>query len=76
MEKIRAEFESWDWRFGKSPKFSVTKNFPLPEPMKVTGQEELTVKVEVEAGLVKDVIFHIPAPLMMSEGLVDDIQVC
>ncbi|XP_075238687.1 lipoyltransferase 1 isoform X2 [Lycorma delicatula] len=75
LEKIRSEFESWNWRFGRTPKFSVTRTFPLPENIRIKGEEELTVKVEVENGLVQDVIFHIPASLMMSEGLVDDIQV-
>lgn len=75
LEKIRAEFESWDWRFGKTPKFSVSRTFPLPETIRGKGEEELTVKVEVEGGLVQDVIFHIPTSLMMSDGLVDDIKV-
>lgn len=74
LDEMRAELENWDWRFGNTPRFSVTKTFAVPDEMKIAGEEELIVKVEVENGLVNEVILHIPASLMMCDGIVDDIQ--
>lgn len=72
LEKIRNEFQSWDWRYGRTPKFNVTRSFPLPQ-----GQgrdEELRVTVAVNNGLVQDVMMRIP-PSLMSDSFVEDVQV-
>jgi len=82
LDKIRDEFQSWEWRFGKTPKFTVTKTFPLPRHINVGGrmvepraEEQLKVSVTVVNGLVEDVVMRIPPTLMMSEQFVEDLKV-
>ena len=77
LAKIRAEFHSWDWRFGRTPKFHVTRSFPLPEQIRVgsTEDQELRITVDVVNGLVEDVVLKIPPALMLSEGFVGDLKV-
>lgn len=75
LAKIREEMESWDWRFGMSPKFSISRTFPLPAVVCQNSTEQLTVKVNVEKGLVQDVVLHVPDSLMNAHGLSDGIQV-
>lgn len=81
MAKIRDEFQSWDWRFGRTPKFNVSRTFALPQHLGAvensTQQQEQTLKVTVTVtnGLVEDVIMKIPPNLMMSDAFVEDINV-
>uniref|UniRef100_A0A1B6KYI1 BPL/LPL catalytic domain-containing protein n=1 Tax=Graphocephala atropunctata TaxID=36148 RepID=A0A1B6KYI1_9HEMI len=81
LEKIRTEFQSWDWKFGRTPKFHITRSFLLPQSIVMAGsrgevqQEELRVTVTVTKGLVEDVIMRIPPSLMMSDQFVEDIKV-
>lgn len=79
LEKIRTEFSSWDWRFGKTPKFHVTRSFPLPSQIGLENQkaeeEELRITVDVSQGVVEDVTLKIPPSLMLSKNFVSDIKV-
>ncbi|XP_039282240.1 lipoyltransferase 1, mitochondrial isoform X2 [Nilaparvata lugens] len=75
LAKIRDEFESWDWRYGQSPKFSISKAFPLPAGVCENSAEQLTVKVDIEKGLVQDVVLHVPHSLMNAHGLSDGLQI-
>lgn len=77
LEKIRNEFQSWEWRFGRTPKFNVTRTFPLPQHISAgeKSEENLKVTVSVTNGLVEDVIMRIPPTLMMSDAFVEDIKV-
>lgn len=49
---IREEFASWDWRFGKTPKFTVTKDTNIK-----SDDKEYAVKLNVEVNGVR--ISHI-----------------
>lgn len=82
LEKTRDEFQTWEWRFGKTPKFNVTRSFSLPRHIRVGGrtletraEEQLQVTVTVVNGLVEDVGMRIPPTLMRSEQFVDDLKV-
>lgn len=55
LDKIRSEFHSWGWRYGKTPKFVATKEYQLDG-----GLGRLSVGVEVEAGIVGGVVLSIP----------------
>lgn len=52
LNALRENFASWDWRFGKTPKFNVQKNIQLK-----SGDEVLNLKlnIEVEKGLISNI---------------------
>lgn len=72
INKIREEYESWDWRFGRTPKFSILRTFDVPESLlqeDVSAQQEqiferdskqLTISMNVERGLINDVHLSVP----------------
>lgn len=45
LNDVRKEYASWDWRFGKSPKFSVVKSVQLKS---ATGEHDFKVQVTVD----------------------------
>lgn len=73
LQKIQSEFDSWEWRYGRTPKFQITRAFPLPQYMNTTG--ELQVTVSVASGLVEDIVMMIPPSLMSSNTFVQDMRV-
>lgn len=48
LSELRENFSSWDWRFGKTPKFSVQKNIELK-----SGDERHNLKLNVEVEKVR-----------------------
>lgn len=52
LSALRENFSSWDWRFGKTPKFSVQKDIQLK-----SGDDchNLKLNVEVEKGLINNI---------------------
>uniref|UniRef100_A0A1B6DWF4 BPL/LPL catalytic domain-containing protein n=1 Tax=Clastoptera arizonana TaxID=38151 RepID=A0A1B6DWF4_9HEMI len=78
LEKIRSEFSSWDWRFGKTPDFHVSRSFSLPSRIGIENvkaeDEELRITVDVVKGVVEDVTLKIPPSLMLSKNFVGDIK--
>jgi lipoyltransferase 1 len=78
LEKLRAEFASWGWRFGKSPKFNVTRTFRVPQEL--LGKDELTdqelsITIDVNKGLVEDVVLIVPPGLAAAKGFSGQAQV-
>ncbi|EDW79670.1 uncharacterized protein Dwil_GK17909, isoform A [Drosophila willistoni] len=57
IEELRANYSSWDWVIGKTPKFTVEKDLELKE-----DQHGMKIKlsVDVEAGLMKDICIQLP----------------
>lgn len=55
LEKIRSEYHSWDWRYGKTPKFVARKEYELEDNLGT-----LSVGVEVDRGVVGGVVLSIP----------------
>lgn len=52
LNKIRDEFASWEWRFGKTPKFTVIK------PLTIESNEiihNFKLKINVEAGKITEI---------------------
>ncbi|KPU75936.1 uncharacterized protein Dana_GF12181, isoform B [Drosophila ananassae] len=57
IEELRANYSSWDWVIGKTPKFTVEKD------LDVKGDDQgmkLKLSVEVEAGLMKEIGIQLP----------------
>lgn len=72
---LRENFSSWDWRVGKTPKFSVQKSIQLKsegaEPQQ-QQQQEMKVKVDVEKGLIQAINLLVPGqdPIPVVSNLV------
>ncbi|KAF4529403.1 hypothetical protein B566_EDAN003497 [Ephemera danica] len=60
LEKIREEYSSWTWRFGKTPDFTVTREFPVPRELSVQGAGKLQVQMRVSKGKMQAVTLTIP----------------
>ncbi|TMW42988.1 hypothetical protein DOY81_011930 [Sarcophaga bullata] len=59
IEELRKEFSSWEWIFGKTPKFAVEKELAL----KADDEKQLKMKltVEVDKGLMSDITIALPS---------------
>lgn len=62
LNELRENFASWDWRFGKTPKFSVQKSIQLKSDGTSGGgqQPDLKVRVDVEKGLMQEISLIVP----------------
>lgn len=67
--------ESWEWRFGKTPKFTISRSFRLPESL-VTNDIVADVKITivVEQGRIDNINLYVP-PGLMSSGISGDVNV-
>lgn len=72
--ELRANFASWDWRIGKTPKFSVQKSIQLKSEgdEQSQPQQEMKVKVDVDKGLIQDISLLVPGqePIPVVSNLV------
>jgi len=71
LAEIKNELQSWDWNFGRTPVFTVSRTFPVPAellaPSKVySATQELVISMSVEKGLIDDVTLNIPPGLVES----------
>lgn len=57
LNEIRNQYASWEWRFGKTPKFSVQKTLQL----KCDGKnQDVQLKINVDAGKILDIVLILP----------------
>ena len=57
LGELRKNFASWEWRFGRTPKFSVQKSIQL----KSEDQEhDIKVKIDVDKGIIEDINLMLP----------------
>lgn len=81
ISELRANFASWDWRIGKTPKFSVQKSIQLrsegdeqsqQQQQDQPPQQEMKVKVDVEKGLIQEISLLVPGqePIPVVSNLV------
>ncbi|XP_055532102.1 lipoyltransferase 1, mitochondrial [Wyeomyia smithii] len=73
LNELRENFASWDWRFGKTPKFAVQKSIQLKSDQASDSQShEMKVKVEVEKGRIHEINLLIPGqePIPVVSNLV------
>ncbi|CAG2058444.1 unnamed protein product [Timema podura] len=77
LEKTREELASWDWRFGKTPKFQVTRSFRVPEELTEDSMadEELRIKLDINNGIIEDITLQIPPGFMSASGFHGDASV-
>ena len=58
IKEIRDEYGSWEWVFGKTPKFAVEKELFLKADDK---EHKITLSVEVDKGLMTDINIVMPS---------------
>ncbi|CAB0044769.1 unnamed protein product [Trichogramma brassicae] len=58
IDQLTEEFRSWDWTFGRSPKFTVTRVLEASVPD--GGRHIIKLVVEVDKGIVQDVKMSLP----------------
>jgi len=78
LDKIREEFVSWAWRYGKTPKFTVSRSFPVPNMItrqSGVAEEELAISLEVVKGVIEDVTLRIPPSVVSAKGFSGDAEV-
>lgn len=68
LEKIREDFQSHTWIFGKTPNFKVSRLFPLPDNMQIgisaSSPPELKIQLDVNHGVIQDVRVQLPYGLL------------
>lgn len=72
INKLVDDFRGWDWIYGKTPEFTVTRMLQVPLSGGIEHYSKLTIKVE--KGIVTDVTMSLPENLT-SEGLRRDASV-
>ncbi|XP_046383087.1 lipoyltransferase 1, mitochondrial isoform X2 [Ischnura elegans] len=77
LEKLRQEMSSWAWRFGKTPKFDVTRTFTIPRELAV-GEAAMS---SAEADKLKKVPVNDASPAQLTvkmevvSGRVSDVTI-
>ncbi|GJQ77771.1 hypothetical protein Trydic_g8645 [Trypoxylus dichotomus] len=69
LQEIRNELSNWDWTFGKTPKFTLNRSFPVPQRLmkNVDGIcPEINITMIVENARIKDVTMFVPPGLSKS----------
>lgn len=69
ITEIREKLLSWEWCYGKTPKFSIRQSYPVPIQYlnsSVNKYEELHIKLEITDGNVENVSLQLPPSLSPS----------
>ncbi|KAJ8983438.1 hypothetical protein NQ317_013200 [Molorchus minor] len=67
-QKIRDQYTSWEWCYGKTPKFNISKTFSVPETLisSYGASCDLKITMTVECGKISDISLYIPPGLSSS----------
>ncbi|XP_076298922.1 lipoyltransferase 1 isoform X2 [Lasioglossum baleicum] len=65
LDELVSEFRSWDWNYGKTPKFSVTRELDLVAQDSKVHRFELTL--EIQNGIIEEIKMRLPAGLMSND---------
>lgn len=63
LKEIRDIYSSWDWCYGKTPKFDITQTFQVPRGLMDAGtgaSAYLSVTMTVELGKISDITVYVP----------------
>lgn len=67
--------KDWQWRFGKTPKFTISRSFAVPEYLiHQDVPDDLKVTMVVEAGKISDVNLYVP-PGLVANGFSGNVNV-
>ncbi|KAJ8955722.1 hypothetical protein NQ318_008594 [Aromia moschata] len=73
---IRTRYSSWDWRYGKTPKFNISKSFAVPNDLasKLGTPGDLKVVVVIENGKINNISVAFPSGHAENVNNVADLQ--
>lgn len=78
LDALKKDFKSWEWNYGKTPKFTVTRHLKLPTdvagPSGAGKFHILKLTVEVVQGIVEDIKLSLP-PNVLSTAASQDASV-
>lgn len=57
INSIKDEFISWDWRYGRTPKFTATKHLQMKYGERAQNVE---LKLEVDGGIIRNIVLLLP----------------
>ncbi|XP_066247294.1 lipoyl amidotransferase LIPT1, mitochondrial-like [Euwallacea similis] len=63
LKEIRDAYKSWDWCYGKTPKFNITRSFTVPGVLLHNNNGasgSLNVTMSVENGMISDITIYVP----------------
>ncbi|XP_066155509.1 lipoyl amidotransferase LIPT1, mitochondrial-like [Euwallacea fornicatus] len=63
LKEIRDAYKSWDWCYGKTPKFDITRSFTVPGVLlhnNSGASGSLNVTMSVENGMISDITIYVP----------------
>ncbi|XP_050314172.1 lipoyltransferase 1, mitochondrial-like [Anthonomus grandis grandis] len=66
LNAIREKYSSWDWCYGKTPKFNITQAFKVPGGLvrnNTSAPGNLHVTMTVENGRISDITIYVPNEL-------------
>lgn len=73
IDDLRKNFESWEWRFGRTPKFTISHSFPVPKLLgDVFG--DVRISITVEQGMISDINIYEP-PELITAGISRNVNV-
>lgn len=65
IDNFIGEFRSWDWNFGKTPKFTVTRTLDVPAHDR--KMHRLNLSLEIQNGIVEEIRMSLPAGLVSTD---------
>lgn len=77
INSILEHLKSWKWCFGHTPKFVVTRYFPLCPSFSKWGVENLPPEIEIKLSLNKGIIENISLwPIVLDPSYVETLKHC
>ncbi|XP_063928503.1 lipoyl amidotransferase LIPT1, mitochondrial-like [Zophobas morio] len=75
INALRDTFQGWEWRYGRTPKFTITRSFTVPDNLLNTDvPDDLRVTMVVENGKISDVNLFLP-PGLAANGFSGNVNV-
>ncbi|RZB39550.1 BPL LplA LipB domain containing protein [Asbolus verrucosus] len=76
IEEMKDELQSWKWLYGKTPKFTISRSFTVPENLLINTDvpDDLKIAMVVENGKITDVNLFVP-PGLVTGGFSGDVNV-
>ncbi|XP_011505938.1 PREDICTED: lipoyltransferase 1, mitochondrial-like [Ceratosolen solmsi marchali] len=72
ITKLIEQFQYWDWIYGKSPKFTVTRMLEAPNTK--DANRLLKLVIDVEKGIVQDVKMTLPSDLNQYASVITNLS--
>ncbi|XP_015121642.1 lipoyltransferase 1, mitochondrial isoform X2 [Diachasma alloeum] len=78
LDKLKDDFQSWEWNYGRCPKFTVTRDLKIPADSTNSTDNgpfhQLKLTLEVKNGIVEDIKLSLP-PDVLSNAASQDASV-